>query len=526
MKELIVEAFDLKKRGYFKQAIEIYYKLLSQTGDDVEILTELADLYFELENTERTLHYTSKALEIEPENIRALKVNNKVYIKEKNYARAEENALKIYNITKSDDDYNEYLKILFDRGKYSQVIKLTENIESDICLYTRALSLLKLKENDKAIEIIKKLRSNPDFNPDDYENILELTGRTYLEQNKIEEAYEVFKKLEENNSQTAEGLNLIGLEKLDSLKLDEALSYFSQAIAKDDKNSQYFYNMGQTYYLKGWFEEAHKCFNTAICLNPDEEKYHYSLAYLLYKYGHYEMAEAHLNPNYLDSKILLQVIKSEQGNLASPKIELEKLQKEYPENELILSSLAKIYYNLDMYKQSKIMIEEAIKINPKNFDYQTFDIKLMIKLGLSDEAERKIKELIEKYPNYYYAKVLEAELYLAKQDYESLFDTAQELIELDINHYEGYYYNALALFEKEDINFAIESLKKAISLDVNNADLYVKMSEFYQAIGRYEDAFAYVKEASDIDKSAKNQELYMQLAGILRRKGISQTSKY
>ena len=138
------------------------------------------------------------------------------------------------------------------------------------------------------------------------------------------------------------------------------------------------------------------------------------------------------------------------------------------------------------------------------------------------EAESKINELVDKYPNYYYAKVLEAELNLAKKDYDDLFETAQELIELDINHYEGYYYNALALFEKEDINFAIESLKKAISLDVMNADLYVKMSEFYQAIGKYEDAFAYIKEASDIDKSAKNQELYVQLAGILRRKGITQ----
>ena len=46
MKKLILEAFDLKKRGYYKQAIEIYYKLLAKNGDDTEILTELADLYF------------------------------------------------------------------------------------------------------------------------------------------------------------------------------------------------------------------------------------------------------------------------------------------------------------------------------------------------------------------------------------------------------------------------------------------------------------------------------------------------
>ena len=97
-----------------------------------------------------------------------------------------------------------------------------------------------------------------------------------------------------------------------------------------------------------------------------------------------------------------------------------------------------------------------------------------------------------------------------------------QVIELDINHYEGYYFNATALFEQGDINFAIESLKKAITLDVNNADLYLKMAEFYQAMGRYEDAFEYIKEASDIDKSAKNRDLYMQLSAIVRRRNLTQ----
>ena len=521
MKQLILEAFDLKKRGYYKQAIDVYYKLLSQCGDDAEILAELADLYFKLNNTDRTLHYANKALEINSEHIRSLKIISKVYLQENDYEKALKISKDIYSISNSDEDLNDYLTILYNIGRYQKIIDLTNDVEDDACLYTRALSFLKLKEDNNALKIIQKLRSNPDFDPNNFENILELTGKTYLEQNKTEEANEVFRKLEENNSKTAEGLNLIGMEKLDNLKLDEAIAYFSKAIEQDDKNSQYHYNMGQAYYLKGWFEEAHNCFNTAICLNPMEEKYHYSLAYLLYRSGKYDLAKNHLNPDFLDSKILLQVIKSDEGDLASPKVELEKLQNEHPDNELILSSLAKIYYNLDMFKQAKTMIEDAIKINPKSFDYQIFDIRLMIKLGLLNEAENRISDLTQKFPNYYYAKVMEAELNFEKKDYDRLFDSAQDLIELDINHYEGYYYNALALFEKDDVNFAIESLKKAISLDVNNADLYVKMSEFYQAIGRYEDAFAYIKEASDIDKSAKNRELYMQLAGILRKKGFS-----
>lgn len=522
MKKSMLEAFELKRKGYYKQAIEIYYKLLSKENDNVEILSELADLYYLLNNNERAKHYVSKVLEIDPKHVGCMNVMRQIYLSEKNYEKAESIAKEIYEITQSETDLPELLDILEMKGKYESITEYADNISGSECLYKLAKAYYELKDYEKATELLKKIEADVDLDKCDMEQILILLAKIYHEQNDTEKTKEVFKKLEMNSVETAEGLNFVGLDKLDVLKIDEAIEYFGKAIELDDKTAKYHYNMGQAYFLKGWFDEAEKCFNTAICLDPMEERYHYSLAYLFYKSGDFNSAEAHLNPEYFDSKVLLQVIKSEKGDLATPKAELEKLLKEYPDNETILYSLAKIYYNLDLYKQAKTMIEDTLKVNPKPFEYQTFYVRLLLKLDMMDDAEVKIKEMLDKYPNFYYAKVLEAELYLAKKEYDDLFETAQELIELDINHYEGYYYNALALFEKEDVNFAIESLKKAISLDVMNADLYVKMSEFYQAIGRYEDAFAYIKEASDIDRSAKNQELYMQLAGILRRKGISQ----
>ena len=521
MKKSMIEAFEFKRKGYYKQAIEIYYKLLSSLGDDVEILSELADLYYLLKNNERAMHYVNKSLEIVPNHESSLRVLKNVYNSEQKYESAETVAKQIYDITGQDDDLLELLEILEHQGKNQEIIDYAQETDDEFCKYKSAIAMCNINRYDEALDILGKIVLSENIDLKLKEDVLNLKAEILNKRNDTERVKEVYKKLEETNAQTAEGLNNIGLDKLDNLQLDEAVEYFRLAIDKDNQNAQYHYNMGQSYYLKGWFEEAKKCFNTAICLNPMEEKYHYSLAYMLYRCGEYEAAEAHLNPDYRDSKVLQQVIKAEKGDLATPKIELEKMLKDNPENETILYSLAKIYYQLDMYKQSKMMIEETIKVNPKSFEYQMFNVRLLLKLGLVSEAEQKSSEMVEKYPNYYYAKVLEAEVNLAKKDYDALYDSAQDLIELDINHYEGYYYNALALFEKEDINFAIESLKKAIMQDVNNADLYVKMSEFYQAIGKYEDAFEYIKEASDIDKSAKNQELYMQLASILRRKGLT-----
>ncbi len=521
MKNVMTEAFDLKRKGYYKQAIEVYYKLLSEISDNVEVLSELADLYYLLKNNERAVHYVTKALEIESEHINSLVVLKKVYLSENNYKDAEITARKIYELTNSESDLLELICILESEKKFEEIIICTNNINDENCLFKRAIAIYELKQYDDALNVLKQIYNNNNSTVEDMEKVLNLAVKIYYEQNDIGQAKEVLIKLEKIDIKTADGLNYIGLGKLDELRLDEAIEYFGQAVQQDNQNPNYIYNLGQAYFLKGWFDEAQKCFSTAICLNPTEEKYHYSLAYLYYKSGNYEMAKTHLNPEYFESKVLIQVIKSEQGDLASPKVELEKMLNDEPDNETILYSLAKIYFKLDMFKQAKTIIERTLDVNPKVFEYKTFYIRLLLKLGDLKEAQERTGRLLDAYPKYYYAHVLEAEVNLEKKDYDALFDTAQDLIELDINHYEGYYYNALALFEKEDINFAIESLKKAISLDVNNADLYVKMSEFYQAIGKYEDAFAYIKEAGDIDRSARNQELYMQLANILRRKGIS-----
>ena len=75
----------------------------------------------------------------------------------------------------------------------------------------------------------------------------------------------------------------------------------------------------------------------------------------------------------------------------------------------------------------------------------------------------------------------------------------------------------MVLFEQGDVNFAIETMKKAITLDVNNSMYYVQMSEFYQKIGHYEDALAYISEAASIDNTEKNKELYAKLASLVRK---------
>lgn len=517
MKQLMIDAFDLKRKGYYKQAIELFYKMLAKENDNIEILSELGNIYYLLKNYDRAIHYTNKALEIDNTHINSLNNAKEIYTAKKNYPEASKYANKIYVLTQSQDDLYEFVKLLNLQEKYNEATGFSDFIESPQVATEIAYSYYKLKKYDDAIGIL----TNIDEEISDKKH-LDLLCKIYFKTNQITKAKEVIKKLGKDNTKDVQTLNYIGLAKLDELQFDIAIDYFKEAVTLEPKNPEYNFNLGQTYFLKGWLEEAKKYFINAICLDSTNNHYKYSLAYALYREGDYKNALTHLNNDLIECKVLKMLIKYQMGDLATAKSELEKLYKENPDNEIIVYALSQIYFGLEMNKLSLEMINKAIELNSKSFDYKSFMCKLMIKMEKFEEVKPLIEDLDKTYPNYYDAKVIQAEYYKGIHDYDMLFETAQELIDLDLNQYEGYYYNALALLEKNDINFAIESLKKAITLDVNNAALYVKMAEIYQAIGQYENAFAYIKEASDIDTSAKNKELYMQIASILRKKGINQ----
>ena len=271
----------------------------------------------------------------------------------------------------------------------------------------KAKSYYKLLKYDEAKNILEKIDSN------DEASIL-LLDKIYYKTGNIEKIKEVYKKLKEIDLKDSESLNLVGLNYIENLDFDKAIECFKKTIEIKDNEAKYYYNLGQAYFLKGWIDEAKNSFNKAICLNPLEENYHYSLAYLFYRIGDYDNALVHLegdtdSEESLNSKILKLVIQAEKGDLAKPKIELEKMLKDNPNNESILYSLAKIYYKLDMFKQAKSIMQDVLKLNSKSFEYNEYYIKLLLKLNELEEAKNLIDELEKKYPKYYYAKVLEGE---------------------------------------------------------------------------------------------------------------------
>ena len=72
--EYITKSFDLKRQGFYKPAIEMLYKALTIENNNVEILSQLGELYYLLENNQRAISYIEKTLEIDPLHIECLKL--------------------------------------------------------------------------------------------------------------------------------------------------------------------------------------------------------------------------------------------------------------------------------------------------------------------------------------------------------------------------------------------------------------------------------------------------------------------
>lgn len=519
--DYVKKSFDLKNQGFYKPAIEMLYKALSLSSDNLEILAQLAHLYRLLGNSDRAVYYIEKVLELDSKHLDCLNLLEEIYINQENLKSAKEISEKIYEIQPNPENFAKKINILNKLQDFDGVkILETTVIEfDDEVLYEMACAYYDNYEFSKALELLKSGLGKNSKN----EKIMLFLGKIYYDNKDYENAKKMFKSLAKINP-TGEVLNYLGLLKLDEKDISEAAEYFKRALKTDKQNPEYLYNLASAYFLNGWLDEALKYFNQAICLNPDNIDYHYSLAYLLYQKKDYDKALNELKfintieQHHELSNVLNAMIIGKKGDLLEAKARLENIVKYNQDDDFAYSALSEIYKELSLFDLAKNTLKKAIELKPSSVNYLSELLEIEFNAKNYTEAIELAEKILKLNEKYLYAYVALAKIYFEQKDFEQVFETAQDIIELEPSAPEGYYYNALALFEQGDKDFAIESLKKSVSLDLNNATLYAKMSEFYQELGDYKQAFEWAKEANEIDdRNYKYKWLCAKLAATLHK---------
>lgn len=329
IKEIVQEGFILKEKGYYKHAIEAFYKALEADSSSVELLLEIAKCHFLLKDEERALNYIEQALEKEPTHIDSLKFLKQIFETKNAFTEAEQTAKNIYCISQDINDLVEIFELLIKQKRYNEILEYKTIEENTEIFYYKAYAKLFLNELNDAENYIDQALKISENDKNKF-----LKAKILYKKNRNEECAELINNITIDSS-NSEALNFAGLVKQYEYNLKKALEYFHLAIKLAPKNDEYYYNCASTYFKMGDTQNAKKYYNLAISITPDNQNYHFALANLYYSEKHYKRAMEELNYDFFEARLLKSIILYDSGYLAIAKKEFDRLIKEQPENELI-----------------------------------------------------------------------------------------------------------------------------------------------------------------------------------------------
>ncbi|MBQ7764363.1 tetratricopeptide repeat protein [bacterium] len=340
IKAILQEGFVLKSKGYYKHAIEAFYKALEFDNTSAELLLEIAELYYLLNDEERALNYIESILEKNPTHIETLKLLKNIFINKQAWAEAIQTSKNIYSISQTSENLTEIFKLLNRQGNFQEIFEYETIEETEDMLYEKAFAKFLLNELSEAIEYINKallLKTNN-------KNLL-LKGKILYRMKNKDECLQILKDLD-LSIEDAELMNFIGLLEQYKCNFKKAIEYFLKAVKLDPTNDEYYYNCASTYFKLGDILQAKRYYNLAISYNPENPNYHFALANLYYSEKHYKRALEELDYDLFEAKLLKSIILYDSGYLAIAKKEMEKLIVEQPDNELLKKYLERVEENL------------------------------------------------------------------------------------------------------------------------------------------------------------------------------------
>ena len=515
----IKRAFELREQECYKQAVEMLYKALNLEPDNIDIMYQLGEVYFLMENYSRAIQYPEQILSLEPNNIQALTLLEKIYLNQNNLYSAKETAEKLYSVEKNDKNLANLIRIYGLLGLYDDIEIYKDQIAGNPnCLYEYAKILHKKNDVENSLRYVEMALEKESEN----EEYVVLKGQILYDSGKQDEALELFENFD-NNTHNPDVQNYKGLFALDRMDFVEAVKFFSKAINIDKHNAKYYYNLGNAYFLNGWLEEAVSAYKNAIMHAPENLDYRYSLAYLYINNSQFDKAQSEVEiilskePNHPGANVIKSLLLFNKGNiLDAEKVILSNIENGY-DDDYTLCTFALIEKDLGKYDLAEKYLAKVIERNPENLSHKCDMCDLYVCRKDYQKAMSIADDIVNIDENYIAGYISGAYAALAAEDEEKLKNYAQNILAIDINCAQGYYFLALARKMENDLEEALECMKRAILHDVNNPKYYAETAKLYELLDDYKTAFEYAKEAESICDSEEYKILYKKYAALTRK---------
>ena len=514
--ELLKEAFELKRQSKYKKAMELLYKALVISPDNVDILTQVADLHILLKNPTSACSILERLLEKQPDDVYVVDRLCSYYVSSLNYDKARVILSKFilsYPSKKAYEVYFEHLSKMKDFEKIYETYldKRLQEYNSVLIDKFYGISLYYLNKYDEAQKIFSGVLNTEKYD----EDLIFYHAQNLYKLGKTEDAYSLLLKYI-GSTKSHKILNLFGEIELDKTHYEQAINMFSAAV-KLKYDGLYFYNLGTAYFLNGQLKEAKMFYTKAVSASFEIKEYRYALAYVHYKLGDLvkssQIIDEILNsyPDFREALILKVNIYYDQQKYYQAEKALSELKNKKPESDIEYLELeAKIAKALYRYEQAQNAYEKLVDLKPESADYKYELARLYFDALKYENAAQLLINIIVNKPQYVNAYVLISKIYVKMHDFKNVVTMAEKAIELDLNNEEAFYLKALGYTGLGNIDKAIETCKMLLAYNPHKVEVYALLGACYTEKNDYETAINYYNEAVILD--SKNAEYFLNLA--------------
>lgn len=507
----IKKSFELKNSKLYKEAVEMLYKALECEGGkaNVEIISQIADLYTLLKNYDRALDEYEKVLDLNPSHTHSLNEITKIYFSLGQYEKALETSQKLLKTTQDINYLIGHFQILYKLNDFKEMKDLYESLDNNFKNNAQILYIMSKTGLYPKDEFLKKAVENDNSL---YQPCFDLAVEYYYDE-KYDEAKSLFKRVLELTKNSDAHLYLGLIEHIQG-NYFEAIDNYLECIKLDESNDRCYFELAKAYIDINWLDEAQIAIKKSIAFiklkdefSPKLDEHHFLLAWILSKQEDVNGALLYLDLIDKDSKmypnaqILKNTLNLNPDNYTQAKEILENYYNNNPDetkNPILIESLGKIYKHLKLYKDAQRLYETALEAYPNSVFYSVELIDILIDDKNYDKALEYTKRLEHNAPKCPSTYNSFARIYYRLKNYDAAIENLKILNKMDINNAEGFYFLGLVQNDTCQAEAALENFKIALSLNPLPAKYYAQVARAYETLGDLENALLYIKEAIEI----------------------------
>ena len=385
---LLKEANEAVFQNDIDKAITLFEKANKEYPGDSSIMYNLAALYIEKGNTEKSEELLKKALKTDPNHIYTLiGLANIIYYKTENFKKAETYIkLALQGNPRSYEAFAAYANLYLLEGnlleaanKYIEALKINQNYETALTGLATTYNFLGIKfvKDHKFEKAIFYFNQAYNYNEDWLAPKLNM-ARTFGFIKSYKKAFSIIEEIKEE-------IGYPSLKMIDPQKTDK--DYLSMVIMVKISEAKLLYQKGES-------EKAKEIFTDIYRINEVFPTLNYSLALIYLDENNLENAEKHIKKemeityNSIKVKTLRYIIFKKLKKASSWKNIHFNIIKKLTPNTYKLFDSALLLKKYGLEDESKDLFEYAKQLNPVLYEElaKESDIDLMTNIALEENS--------------------------------------------------------------------------------------------------------------------------------------------